>query len=105
MTELREFGIEHPKGLLGNVGSGLESRDPVEMARLAGAGRLRADRRFDKGEDFGFVEPLQAHVLVDVPRVGVIDVFSKVASAFDGAEAKGGGGEAAMASRKVEVAP
>lgn len=66
----------------------------MEIARLAWPGRLRSDRRVDKGKDFGFVEPLQAHVLVDVPGAGVVDVFGEVAGAFDGAEAEGGGGEA-----------
>ena len=94
MTELRERGTGHPKGLLGNVGSGLEFRDSVEMARLARPGRLRSDRRIGKGEDFGLVGELQAHMLVNVPRTGVVDVFGEVTGAFDGAEAKGGGGEA-----------
>ena len=64
------------------------------MARLAVPSRLRADRRVDESKNFDFVEPLQAHVLVHVPRAGVIDVCGEVAYASDGAEAEGGGGEA-----------
>ena len=63
------------------------------IASLARPGRLRANRRVDKGKDFGLVEPLQAHVLVDVPRAGV-EVLGKVARASDGAEAEGGRGQA-----------
>lgn len=64
----------------------------VVVARLARPRRLRADRRADVREDLGLVEPLQAHVLVDVPRAGV-DVLGEVAGAPDGAEAEGGGRE------------
>ena len=55
--------------------------------------RLCADRRVDKGKDFGLVKPLQTHVLVDVPRPGV-EVLGKIAGPSDGAEAEGGGGQA-----------
>ena len=63
------------------------------IASLARPGRLRANRRVDKRKDFGLVEPLQAHVLVDVPRAGV-EVLGKVAGASAGAEAAGGRGQA-----------
>ena len=63
------------------------------VAILAWASRLRPNRRVDEREDVDLVEPLQTHVLIDVPRASV-DVFSKVTGASDGAEAEGGGGEA-----------
>lgn len=63
------------------------------VARLARPRRLRPDRRADVREDLGLVEPLQAHVLVDVPRAGA-DIFGEVAGASNSAEAESGGGEA-----------
>ena len=79
------------------IGSRLESSDPMMVASLARPGRLRANRRVDKGKDFGLVEPLQAHVLVDVPRAGV-EILGKVAGASDRAEAERGGGQALRGS-------
>ena len=63
------------------------------VARLARSSRLRTNGRVDESEDLDLVEPLQTHVLVDVPGAGV-DVFGEVAGASDGAEAKSGGREA-----------
>lgn len=67
------------------------------ITRIAWPRRLRADRRADVREDVGLVEPLQAHVLVDVPGAG-LDVLCEVAGSLDGAEADGGGGEALRGS-------
>ena len=101
-TEVGEFGVGHPEGLLGDVGSGLESCDPVMMmttpfANVAGLGfrrrHLRADGGVDEGKDLGLVEPLEAHVLVDVPGAG-IDVLGEVASPAHRTETEGGGGQA-----------
>ena len=75
------------------IGSRLQSRNPMMIASLARPGRLRANCGVDKGKDFGLVQPLQAHVLVDVPRAGV-EVLGKVAGASDGAQAEGGGRQA-----------
>ena len=63
------------------------------IASLARPGCLRANRRVDKRKDVGLVEPVQAHVVVDVPCGGV-EVLSKVAGASDGAETEGGSGQA-----------
>lgn len=70
----------------------MQSRDPLVIARLAGSCGLRPDRRGNEGEDFVLVEPLHAHVLVDVPGA-VQDIFGEVAGAADGAEAEGRGGQ------------
>lgn len=59
LAEEGELGIGHPKGLFRDVGSRLESRDPMMVvARLARPRCLRADRRADVREDLGLVQPL-----------------------------------------------
>ena len=71
---------------------GPQSRDPLVVARFAWPGGLRSDRRGNVGEDFILVEPLQAHVLIDVPGAGV-EIFGEIAGAPNRAEAKGRGGQ------------
>ena len=98
-----EFRIAHPEGLGfggGGVVAGAQARDPLvavvaivtaAVGRLAGG--LGADGGGDEGEDFVLVEPLQPHVLVDVPGAGFEVVLGEVAGAADGAEAEGRGGQ------------
>ena len=62
------------------------------IARFPRPRRLRPDRGTDKGEDLGLVQPLQTHVLVDVPGT-VVGGIGEVACASDGAEAEGSGRE------------
>lgn len=95
-----EFRVVEPEGVVfgGGVVAGAEPCDPLIVVFVvvvaAAGGGLGSDGGGDEREDFVLVEPLQPHVLVDVPGAGFEVVLGEVAGAADGAEAEGRGGQA-----------
>ena len=93
VAKTREFGIAEPERFVFEIGAGTQTRDPFMIASwLRG---LRFNRRFDKRADFILFEPLNANMPIDMPGAafGIVVVLREVASAADGAEIEGCGGE------------